>query len=230
MDAIEDARKAAEAEFGTVLRWCFDIPGEAGLEAAEETVRLATDDRLRPGGPGVVRARRARDRRAAAAVQAVLRPGDRRRACTPCRTPARRPGPETVWDALHRPARRAHRPRHQLRPGPEAARPPRRARHRAGGLPDLQHRHPRGPHPRRAPDQGVRAGRGRWSPSTPTTRRCSAPTSTTSTRSPPASSTSTSAGLADLAKNAVEASFLDAAGKARINDEIDTYTSAWLAP
>src|ERR1700754_3732953 len=27
MDAIEDARKAAETEFGTVLRWCFDIPG-----------------------------------------------------------------------------------------------------------------------------------------------------------------------------------------------------------
>jgi aminodeoxyfutalosine deaminase len=50
MDAIEDARKAAEAEFGTVLRWCFDIPGEAGLEAAEETVRLATDDRVRPEG------------------------------------------------------------------------------------------------------------------------------------------------------------------------------------
>ncbi len=31
MEAIEDARKAAEADFGTVLRWCFDIPGEAGL-------------------------------------------------------------------------------------------------------------------------------------------------------------------------------------------------------
>ncbi|CAM5515502.1 Adenine deaminase [Streptomyces violaceorubidus] len=50
MDAIEDARKAAEAEFGTQLRWCFDIPGEAGLESAEETARLATDDRLRPEG------------------------------------------------------------------------------------------------------------------------------------------------------------------------------------
>jgi aminodeoxyfutalosine deaminase len=37
-------------------------------------------------------------------------------------------------------------------------------------------------------------------------------------------------GVADLAKNAVTASFLDPAGKARVNDEIDTYTSAWLAP
>jgi aminodeoxyfutalosine deaminase len=32
MEAIEDARKAAESELGVVLRWCFDIPGEAGLE------------------------------------------------------------------------------------------------------------------------------------------------------------------------------------------------------
>ena len=36
-------------------------------------------------------------------------------------------------------------------------------------------------------------------------------------------------GLAALAKNAVEASFLDAAGKARIAAEIDTYTDGWLA-
>lgn len=36
-------------------------------------------------------------------------------------------------------------------------------------------------------------------------------------------------GLASLAKNAVEASFLDPAGKARLSAEIDTYTEAWLA-
>ena len=72
-------------------------------------------------------------------------------------------------------------------------------------------------------------GRGRpGHRSTPTTRRCSAPTSTTSTRSPPGCSTSTSSGLAALAKNAVEASFLDPAGKARLAAEIDTYASAWL--
>lgn len=35
-------------------------------------------------------------------------------------------------------------------------------------------------------------------------------------------------GLADLAKNAVEASFLDTPGKARIADEIDAYTTRWL--
>lgn len=36
-------------------------------------------------------------------------------------------------------------------------------------------------------------------------------------------------GVAALAKNAVEASFLDAVSKARIAAEIDTYTDDWLA-
>ena len=39
--AIEDARTGAAADFGVDLRWCFDIPGEAGLAAAEETLRIA---------------------------------------------------------------------------------------------------------------------------------------------------------------------------------------------
>jgi aminodeoxyfutalosine deaminase len=99
VEAIEDARKAAEAEFGTVLRWCFDIPGEAGLEAAEETTRLATDDRLRPeglvsfglGGPeiGVPRPQFKPyfDRAIAAGLHSVPHAGETT-------------GPETVWDAL----------------------------------------------------------------------------------------------------------------------------------
>ena len=47
-EAIEDARLAAEREFGVVLRWCFDIPGEAGLPSAELTARIATE--LQPDG------------------------------------------------------------------------------------------------------------------------------------------------------------------------------------
>ena len=43
--AIEDARVAARREFGIELRWCFDIPGEAGLPAAEETLRIALDEK-----------------------------------------------------------------------------------------------------------------------------------------------------------------------------------------
>ena len=42
-EAIEDARLAAERDFGIVLRWCFDIPGESGIPAADETLRIATE-------------------------------------------------------------------------------------------------------------------------------------------------------------------------------------------
>jgi aminodeoxyfutalosine deaminase len=48
LEAIEDARLAAERDLGIVVRWCFDIPGEAGLPAAAETARIATE--LRPDG------------------------------------------------------------------------------------------------------------------------------------------------------------------------------------
>ena len=48
LEAIEDARRAAEAEFGVVLRWIFDIPGPAGPQAAAETLRAAV--RYRPDG------------------------------------------------------------------------------------------------------------------------------------------------------------------------------------
>jgi aminodeoxyfutalosine deaminase len=44
-EAIEDARRHAETELGVQLRWCFDIPGEAGLDAAEQTLRIALDER-----------------------------------------------------------------------------------------------------------------------------------------------------------------------------------------
>ncbi|MFI5100343.1 MAG: adenosine deaminase [Actinomycetes bacterium] len=46
--AIEDARTACEAELGTVVRWCFDIPGESGLPAADTTLDIAL--RLQPAG------------------------------------------------------------------------------------------------------------------------------------------------------------------------------------
>ncbi|WP_231106520.1 hypothetical protein, partial [Streptobacillus moniliformis] len=40
-EAIEDARTAAERDFGIVLRWIYDIPGESGLPAAEATLDYA---------------------------------------------------------------------------------------------------------------------------------------------------------------------------------------------
>ena len=48
-EAIEDARTAAGRDFGLELRWCFDIPGEFGLPAAEETLRIATGPHSRRG-------------------------------------------------------------------------------------------------------------------------------------------------------------------------------------
>ncbi|QNS08615.1 adenosine deaminase [Streptomyces xanthii] len=227
MDAIEDARKAAEAEFGTVLRWCFDIPGEAGLVSAEETARLATDDKLRPeglvsfglGGPevGVPRPQFKPyfDRAIAAGLRSVPHAGETT-------------GPETVWDALR--DLRAERIGH----GTSSAQDPKLLAHLAEhGIPlevcptsNIATRAVRTleEHPLKAfVDAGV--------------------TVTINSDDPPMFSTDLNTeyavaarllgldeqGLADLAKNAVRASFLDDAGKTRIDAEIDAYTRTWLA-
>ncbi|MET7879676.1 adenosine deaminase [Micromonospora profundi] len=96
-EAIEDARKRAAADFGLDLRWCFDIPGEAGLPAAEETLRIALDQRpdglisFGLGGPeiGVPRPqfRPFFDQARAAGLRSVPHAGETT-------------GPQTVWDAL----------------------------------------------------------------------------------------------------------------------------------
>jgi aminodeoxyfutalosine deaminase len=95
--AIEDARRAAEKELGVVLRWCFDIPGEAGLPAAEETLRIALDEHpdglisFGLGGPevGVARGQFKPyfEKAQAAGLHLVPHAGETT-------------GPETVWDAV----------------------------------------------------------------------------------------------------------------------------------
>lgn len=97
-EAIEDARKRALADFGIELRWCFDIPGEAGLPAAEETLRIALDERpdglvsFGLGGPeiGVPRPqfRPYFDQARAAGLRSVPHAGETT-------------GPQTIWDALN---------------------------------------------------------------------------------------------------------------------------------
>src|SRR5512145_1817078 len=47
-EAIEDARLRAARDHDIQLRWCFDIPGEAGLAAGELTLDVAL--RQRPDG------------------------------------------------------------------------------------------------------------------------------------------------------------------------------------
>jgi aminodeoxyfutalosine deaminase len=96
-EAIEDARTSADADFGIDLRWCFDIPGEAGLPAAEETLRIALDQRpaglvsFGLGGPevGVPRPQFKPyfDKARAAGLHSVPHAGETT-------------GPETIWDAL----------------------------------------------------------------------------------------------------------------------------------
>ncbi|MGI8880891.1 MAG: adenosine deaminase [Jatrophihabitans sp.] len=96
--AAEDARRAAQAELGIVLRWCFDIPGEYGIPGADATLDVAL--RLRPeglvsfglGGPeiGVPRAQFAPH--FAAARAAGLHSAPHAGEST---------GAQTIWDALN---------------------------------------------------------------------------------------------------------------------------------
>ncbi|MFI6150127.1 adenosine deaminase [Streptomyces sp. NPDC051109] len=225
MEAIEDARKSAETELGVILRWCFDIPGEAGLEAAAETARLAVD--LHPeglvsfglGGPeiGVPRPQFKPyfDAARAAGLHSVPHAGETT-------------GPETIWDSIRELG--AERIGH----GTSATQDPELlaylAEHRIAlevcptsniatrAVTDLD-RHP--------VKEMVQAG----------------VLVTINSDDPPMFGSDLNneyavaarlldldeRGLAQLAKNAVEASFLDEAGKAKLNAEIDTYTSAWLA-
>jgi len=223
MAAIEDARKAAEAELGVTLRWCFDIPGEAGLAAAEETARLAT--RLRPeglvsfglGGPeiGVPRPQFKPyfDQARAAGLHSVPHAGETT-------------GPQTIWDAL------GDLGAERIGHGTSAAQDPALLEHLAERRIPLEvcptsniatravahlDEHPI----RRFVDAGVLV--------------------TVNSDDPPMFGTDLNteyavaarlldldhAGIAALAKNAVEASFLDAAGKARLAAEIDAYTASW---
>jgi aminodeoxyfutalosine deaminase len=95
--AIEDARAGAAADFGVELRWCFDIPGEAGLPAAEETLRIALQEQpaglvsFGLGGPeiGVPRPQFKPyfDKARAAGLHSVPHAGETT-------------GPETIWDAV----------------------------------------------------------------------------------------------------------------------------------
>lgn len=96
-EAIEDARAAAERDFGLVLRWIYDIPGESGLPAADDTLRYALDHRTDAlvgfglGGPEIGVPRPQFEPHFTAARAAGLRSVPHAGETT---------GPETVWHAL----------------------------------------------------------------------------------------------------------------------------------
>jgi adenosine deaminase/aminodeoxyfutalosine deaminase len=96
-EAVEDARARVAADHGVALAWCFDIPGEAGEPSADLTLDVAL--RLRPdglvsfglGGPerGVSRSqfRPHFDAARAAGLHSVPHAGEST-------------GPESIWEAI----------------------------------------------------------------------------------------------------------------------------------
>ncbi|GHG55280.1 aminodeoxyfutalosine deaminase [Streptomyces griseocarneus] len=223
VEAIEDARKAAESELGVTLRWCFDIPGEAGLEAAEETARIACD--LKPeglvsfglGGPeiGVPRPQFKPyfDRALAAGLHSVPHAGETT-------------GPQTIWDAL------THLRAERIGHGTSATRDPKLLAHLA------EHRIPL----EVCPTSNLATRAVTDLDRHPIKEMVAAGVLVTiNSDDPPMFGTDLNTeyavaarlleldahGVAALAKNAVEASFMDAVGKAALTAEIDAYTAAW---
>lgn len=96
-EALEDARAAVERDFGLVLRWIYDIPGEAGLPSADATLAYALDHRTDAlvgfglGGPEIGVPRPQFQPHFAAARAAGLHSVPHAGETT---------GPETVWHAL----------------------------------------------------------------------------------------------------------------------------------
>ncbi|MEU2868327.1 adenosine deaminase [Streptomyces olivoreticuli] len=224
VEAIEDARKAAETELGVILRWCFDIPGEAGLGAAEETARIACD--LKPeglvsfglGGPeiGVPRPQFKPyfDRAIAAGLHSVPHAGETT-------------GPQTIWDALV--DLRAERIGH----GTSAPQDPELLAHLA------EHRIPL----EVCPTSNLATRAVTDLEQHPIKEMVAAGVLVTvNSDDPPMFGTDLNReygvaarlldldarGVAELAKNAVEASFMDPAGKAALRAEIDSYTAGRL--
>jgi adenosine deaminase len=220
-EAIEDARRRAEADFGVILGWCFDIPGEAGLAAAELTLDVALSDRpdgllsFGLGGPeiGVPREQFAPyfAKARAAGLHSVPHAGEST-------------GPETVWEAIR------YLGAERIGHGIAAARDPELLGYLAGAGIALEV----------CPTSNVRTRSVRSLAEHPLPALVAAGVPVTiNSDDPPMFSTTLNdeyliaaellgldqAGVADLARAAVEASFLDSRGKQALFAEIDIYTA-----
>jgi adenosine deaminase/aminodeoxyfutalosine deaminase len=221
-EAVEDARRRAAADHNVQLTWCFDIPGEAGLPAADLTLDVALKQRpdglvsFGLGGPelGVPRPQFAPHFAAAkaAGLHSVPHAGEST-------------GPETVWDAL------TYLGAERIGHGIAAARDPRL----------MEHLRDTGVSLEVCPTSNVRTR------STPSLAEHPLPllveagvTVTINSDDPPMFATTLNneyavaagllgldqSGVADLARVAVRESFLDDAGKSALVAEIDAYTAA----
>jgi adenosine deaminase/aminodeoxyfutalosine deaminase len=221
-EAVEDARRRAQADHGVELTWCFDIPGEAGVPAADLTLDVAL--RLRPdglvsfglGGPeiGVPREQFAPHFRAARAegLHSVPHAGEST-------------GPQSIWDAI------THLGAERIGHGIAAAQDPRLMQHLCDeGIP-LEV----------CPTSNVCTRSVRSLAEHPLPALVAAGVVVTiNSDDPPMFSTTLNreyavaaelldldaSGVADLARAAVRASFLDSQGQARLLAEIDAYAPA----
>jgi aminodeoxyfutalosine deaminase len=221
-EAIEDARSGARTDFGIDLRWCFDIPGEAGLPAAEETLRIALEQRpdglisFGLGGPeiGVPRPQFKPyfDKARAAGLHSVPHAGETT-------------GPQTIWDAVRELG--AERIGH----GISAAQDPELMAYLAEHRIVLEV----------CPTSNVRTRAVASLDEHPLATLVGAGVPVTiNSDDPPMFGTTLeaeyavaarlldldAAGVADLARSAVGAAFLDAGGKASLLAEIDAYTAS----
>lgn len=224
-EAVEDARRRAATDFGVQLQWCFDIPGESGTESADVTLDVALNQRpdglvsFGLGGPelGVPRPQFAPhfEQARAAGLHSVPHAGEST-------------GPETIWDAL------SHLGAERIGHGIAAARDPRL----------MEHLRDHGIVLEVCPTSNVRT---RSVPSLaehplPALVAAGVPV-TINSDDPPMFATTINAeyavaarllglderGLTDLARAAVEASFLDEPGKAALRAEIADYAGRYGA-
>jgi len=224
-EAVEDARNRAAADFGVALRWCFDIPGEAGLPAADVTLDAAL--RQRPdglvsfglGGPeiGVPREPFAPHfaQARAAGLHSVPHAGEST-------------GPQTIWDAIH------HLGATRIGHGISAARDPE--------LLDYLATHGIGLEVCPTSNVCTRSVASLAEHPLPALVAAGVPV-TINSDDPPMFSTTLNheyavaaellgldaRGVADLARAAVRASFLDDTGKTALLAEIDDYASLAMA-
>ncbi len=221
-EAVEDARRTAEAELDLTLRWCFDIPGEFGIVGAEATIATALKHQpdglvsFGLGGPevGVPRAQFAPyfAQAHAAGLHSVPHAGEST-------------GPDTIWDSIR------HLGAERIGHGIAAAQDPELLKYLAATGTVLEV----------CPTSNVRT---RSVPSLaahplPALVKAGVPVTINSDDPPMFDTTLTQeyevardlldlddAGVADLARVAVQASFADAATKSTILHEIDDYVSA----
>ncbi len=221
-EAVEDARVRAQADHGIQLRWCFDIPGEAGVPSADVTLDVALTQRpaglvsFGLGGPerGVPRAQFAPHfaKARAAGLHSVPHAGEST-------------GPETIWDAL------THLGAERIGHGIAAAQDEALLAHLRGNGVTLEVCPTSNVCTRSVPSLAEHPLPALVAAGVPVTINSDDPAMFSTTLNNEYAVAAALLGLdhggvAELARAAVRASFLDAAGRAALLAEIDTYVGA----